>query len=197
MNDFLLVLILLISIPILRFIFKFLKKILTYLALVREYISVTTRLSEGYITKQDIYNLSPTEFEIWCGHLLENLGYENIEYTEVIENAGDGGKDIICYKENIKIYVECKRYGMEKDTRFKVTRSTIEKLFGVMIGDNVCKGLLLTTATPTDGAFEYAKNLPKGYSIEIFGGDSLEKMYNTFIQQVTQSPQPTPSANPE
>lgn len=144
-----------------------------------------------------IYNLSPTEFEVWCGHLLEILGYENIEYTEVIENSGDGGKDIICYKDGIKIYVECKRYSMEKDARYKVSRGIIEKFFGVMIGDNVCKGLLLTTATPTGDAIEYAKKLPKGYSIEIFDGDSLEKMYNSFIHQKPQAPQSIPSPNPE
>ena len=47
------------------------------------------------------------EFEYFCGNLLQNNGFSNVEVTK---GSGDQGIDIIAYKDGIKYGIQCKCY---------------------------------------------------------------------------------------
>lgn len=55
----------------------------------------------------DVDKLDGIEFEKWCAHLLEKLGYENVTTTA---STGDQGVDVIAEYKGMKYAVQCKRY---------------------------------------------------------------------------------------
>ena len=129
------------------------------------------------ISLKDILLLTPLEFEIFCESYLSFAGYNNIEHVVADEFTGDGGKDIICSKNNEKYYVECKRYSNKSDAPFLVDISIVRKLLGAMIGDNINKGIIITTGNITDDAKEFCNNLQSSFSIEFITGYDLLEMF--------------------
>lgn len=53
----------------------------------------------------NLYNLTPQEFERLCARLLESYGYTNIK---LVGGANDQGVDIICEKDSLSIVVQVK-----------------------------------------------------------------------------------------
>ncbi|WP_240951481.1 restriction endonuclease [Caldanaerobacter subterraneus] len=111
-------------------------------------------------------------FEIYCGNLLKALNFENVQVTELV---GDGGKDIIAYKDGEKYYVECKLWDWEIENN-SVGRPVVQKLVGAMVKDKVKRGFIITTSYFTAEALEYASNLPEEIKIELIDGDKLVKL---------------------
>lgn len=100
---------------------------------------------------KDLHSLDPTEFEYFCADYLKN--YECFEKATVIPaigNQGDGGRDIIGYKDGKKYVVECKRYAGS------VGRPIVQKLHSVVITEEADYGMIMTTGTYTEHARDYA-----------------------------------------
>ena len=94
------------------------------------------------INKNDVYKLTPREFEEVVAEIYYKMGYD-VELTPLIK---DGGKDIIIISKDINNpfvhYVECKRYS----PTIPVGVGILRELNGVRDMDNVNKGIIVTTS---------------------------------------------------
>ncbi|EKY26265.1 restriction endonuclease [Clostridium celatum] len=129
---------------------------------------------------QLIYRLTPYEFEIWSGEYLTKLGFTNVT---VLPLEMDGEKDIICYKNNEKYYVKCKRYSLTNS----VTLYQAEKLLGAMIADDVDNGIIITTGHISKDAKAFLSSLKKPYNIDIISADDLTLTYSQYILETKTS----------
>jgi HJR/Mrr/RecB family endonuclease len=134
-------------------------------------------LKFGVLSKKDLLNYTPLEFEHWCAEFLVKKGFTNLQVTA---NGQDGGKDIICKKGHETYYVECKRYSYSNSSEFTVDLSAARKLVGAMEGDGIRKGIIITTGHATERALEYIKTLPKEYELSIIDGDELIQQYTAI-----------------
>lgn len=125
--------------------------------------------------RNELYNLSPREFELWCGEFLKSNGYLNVE---VSPPGPDGGIDIKCFKNDEVIYVECKRYWFSRKAPFKVDEAIVKKLIGAMTCDNVNLGIIITTGIITNDAREFINTLPENINIKLFDGNSFDMVYS-------------------
>jgi len=160
--------------------------ILLYLR-VREIISLIKKkrnkqeyiedLKIGRLTKKDLHKYTPYEFENWCGEFLELMGFTEIEVTP---SGNDGGKDICCRKGTEKYFVECKRYGCSKNSQLKIDIEIIRKLIGAMKGENISKGIIITTGYAANEAKDYVRTLPDNCKVSIIDGDELAYQYNVI-----------------
>lgn len=98
-------------------------------------------------TRQYWFDLDPFDFEKEVAYWFERQGYK----SDITKKTGDGGVDIIIYKENYKAYIQCKRY-----TKSKVDRPTLNAFYGVMCADNIKQGLVVTLLGTTNEAQEFA-----------------------------------------
>jgi hypothetical protein len=113
-------------------------------------------------------SFTASEFELLVGRLFERKGY----VVERTPYQNDGGKDLIVIRNSLKSYVECKMYS--KNT--KIGRPIVQRLKGAMAGDNISNGYLVTSASFSAPARDYAaKN-----SIVLIGGQELETMLFEF-----------------
>jgi len=63
-------------------------------------------INDGYITPAMVVQAREPAFETFCKHLLESLGYTQIDYT----NREHDSWDLVVQKNNQKLWVECKAY---------------------------------------------------------------------------------------
>jgi len=103
----------------------------------------------SYYWKLRIRNMEPREFEEFCADLLEAMGYKAI----LTPATGDGGKDIILYRNGHKVYVECKHFGENN----YVGREICQKLIGACVSDGVHRGIIITTGRFSSSAWEIKK----------------------------------------
>jgi restriction system protein len=89
--------------------------------------------------------------------------------TYVTQAAKDGGKDIIAFDDDEKIYVEVKHW------KGNVGRPAIQKLNGAMLADRVNRGYFITSSGFTKDALEYAQKT----NITLINGDDLIKQLHT------------------
>lgn len=85
------------------------------------------------------------DFEWFSKYFFEYLGYERTHVTgKHGEFNGDGGVDIEMYKDNEKIYVQCKRWswGFKGPT---LPVHIVRELGGCLLRDGVKKGIVITT----------------------------------------------------
>lgn len=106
-------------------------------------------------------SMTPEEFEEEIAEYYRLQGAE----AEKTPNSNDGGYDVMVKKNNTKILVECKKWSKNS----KVSRPTVQKLGGVIEGEEADYGVFITTASFTDGAKEYAKKV----GIELIDGEKL------------------------
>lgn len=133
------------------------------------------RFNKDQLNVEDIYGLTPREFEMWSGDFLKKLGYKDIKYTEL---GPDGGKDIICKKFDEVVYVECKRYSNSKYATWLITEAIVKKLLGAMVHDDIKQGVIITTGNVTDEAIEFARTLDNTVSIRIINWQQIVETYN-------------------
>ena len=100
---------------------------------------------------EDLYSLSPREFEEYTQELLIRLGYENVILTPYVN---DKGIDLFCEKDGKKIAVQCKKY---KD---KVGSPEIISFIGAMVNARADAGIFITTGTFTFEAEAIAAKNP-------------------------------------
>ncbi|MCY6372480.1 restriction endonuclease [Clostridium ganghwense] len=172
--------IVILGIALIKFIILFAKclhKIINMFIYYRQEKKRIDNLKQGILTLEDLHDLSPNEFEHWCASFLDKQGYTNIEVTPV---GPDGGKDIICYRGNLKFYVECKRYVYSKKAKYKVDLEIARKLVGAMEGNQVVDGMIITSGIITNEAIEYINSLPECFDIKLYDGKDLLKEYDNF-----------------
>lgn len=137
------------------------------------------RILNDIINLEEIHNLTPREFELWCVFFMKKLGYKDVEITPA---GPDGGKDIICKKDDAIVYVECKRYMPEENASYVINTPIVKKLVGAMVGDNVKHGIIITTGTVEETARQFTDTLNDDISIKIIDGEELVSLYNDSEQ---------------
>ena len=163
----------LIGVKILDFVFN----LVNYIVKTKKEEQIIQNLSNSNISIKDIHSLTPLEFESFSSIFLKFMGYEDIEHVPAIKYEGDGGKDLICFKNGIKHFVECKRYSYNSNAFFIIDLDVVRKLVGAMAGEGVTKGIIITTGHVSQGALDFAKNLPHPFSIDFFKGEDLLEMF--------------------
>lgn len=103
-------------------------------------------------TENEIYNISPREFEIIVAEIFKQQGYE----VELTPETRDGGCDIIATKSiggiPFMLLVECKRYAKGNPVGVSLVRS----LLGVQEDRKANKAILVTTSRFTKEAKDFA-----------------------------------------
>lgn len=85
---------------------------------------------------EELYSLSPREFEEYTQELLTHMGYENVVLTPY---TNDKGIDLFCERNGEKVAVQCKKY---KGT---VGSPEIISFIGAMSNAHVDSGIFITT----------------------------------------------------
>jgi len=97
---------------------------------------------------EQVYRLTPRQFEEVTATLFEQLGYD----VTLTPASKDGGKDLYIAKTDaigsFLYYVECKRYAPDRP----VGVGLVNALTGVVEGGRATAGLMLTTSRFTSGA---------------------------------------------
>lgn len=99
-----------------------------------------------------LYDISPRRFEELIAELFAGFGF-NVELTT---QTADGGRDVIATSNNtlkLRCLIECKRFAKEN----KVGLALVQRLHGVVEGEDANKGILVTTSTFTRPAQEFMK----------------------------------------
>jgi HJR/Mrr/RecB family endonuclease len=112
---------------------------------------------------EELRRLDPYEFEKVVGDYFRDCGY-TVQQTK---RTGDGGKDLIMYKNGQTYYVEVKRYGKGNP----VSRPLIQKLVGAChpVG---AKGIFITTSRFTKEAIAEAHRS----GIQLIDGDQFIRL---------------------
>lgn len=101
----------------------------------------------------DLFNLSPVEFEKWVRkHIFEK---ENWQVSET-KKTGDGGIDLILWKNDEKSIAQCKRF------RGTVGQPQLRDFYGTMMSEGVSRGFFVTTGLFSLSAIKFAENKPIG-----------------------------------
>lgn len=117
---------------------------------------------------EELRRLDPYQFEKVVGDYFRDCGY-TVQQTK---RTGDGGKDLIMYKNGQTYYVEVKRYGKGNP----VSRPLIQKLVGAChpVG---AKGIFITTSRFTKEAIAEAHRS----GIQLIDGDQFIKMLKSSV----------------
>lgn len=112
---------------------------------------------------EELRRLDPYQFEKVVGDYFRDCGY----VVQQTKRTGDGGKDLIMYKNGQTYYVEVKRYGKGNP----VSRPLIQKLVGAChpVG---AKGIFITTSRFTKEAIAEAHRS----GIQLIDGDQFIRL---------------------
>jgi restriction system protein len=103
------------------------------------------------MTVQQLYALSPRDFEHHVARLFERRGYQ----VEIRGRSGDLGVDLaLTQPDGRRAIVQCKRY------RHTVGPEVVRELFGTMVHELAAHGFLVTTADISDAARAWAADKP-------------------------------------
>lgn len=115
------------------------------------------------VTVEQLYALSPRDFEHYVARLFERRGYA----VEVRGRTGDLGVDLALRQPNGRLaIVQCKRY------RHTIGPDIVRELFGTMVHERASHGFLVTTADISDSARAWAADKP----ITLIDGVTLAKL---------------------
>jgi hypothetical protein len=138
------------------------------------------RWKRGYIVLEDIYNLTPKEFEFWCGEFISRLGYTKIIYSP---NKDEDTISLICRLYNEKVYVVCKKFLYTPATTSVINEDICKKLIGSMLHDGVKRGIIITSGIIADSAIKYINSLPKFYKFELLDGADIINQYSILKEK--------------
>ena len=114
---------------------------------------------------RELETLDWSDFEWFSKYFFEHLGYERAHVTgKHGEFDGDGGIDVEMYKDNEKIYVQCKRWNVGFNGRI-LPLHVIRELGGCLLRDGVKKGVVITTLDLDDSGKKEAKLM----NIDLYG----------------------------
>lgn len=115
---------------------------------VRSVVSPVVRARAADDILDDVDHMDGIEFESWCAHLLERLGYENVETTVA---TGDQGVDIIAERKGMKYAIQCKRYNT------LLGNSPIQEVYAGMRFYDCRVAVVMTNSRFTKAAWELAE----------------------------------------
>ena len=125
----------------------------------------------------DINRMDGYDFEKIVAELLKKMGF-SVEHTAM---SGDNGVDIIAYINQPiikgKYIVQCKRWNKP------VGEPVIRDLYGSMLNEHATKGILITNATFSNKARQFAD----GKNIELIDGSTLAKLFEKYEIEVNSS----------
>ena len=93
------------------------------------------------------------KFELNSAHVLESMGYVNIDVTR---GVADWGADVFCEKDGMKYVGQMKMYGT---SRSKISRKDVMELYGVMAYFDCQGAFFLYSGKRTKGAILAAEKL--------------------------------------
>lgn len=116
--------------------------------------------------REYLQNLTGFEFEDFCASLFRSMGYKNVEKTP---SVNDEGRDLILTTDDGEtIFVECKRYSEDGNGGFsKIGREIIQKLTGSMVGFGVKKGIVITTGSIHQNAWDFICKVEKNSDLKL------------------------------
>ena len=108
----------------------------------------------------ELYALSPTEFEAYVARLFRRKGFR----VEIRGGSGDHGVDlVVTNRQRRKAIVQCKRY------RNQIGPDIVRELYGTLMHERVAHAFLVTTASISQSAQEWARGKP----MTLIDGDEL------------------------
>lgn len=145
---------------LLLLIIKLLPEIIETIRKNKKYSAINQIQTDRQILSS-IRNLKPSEFEDYIGHLFNKLGFT----TEVAGGSYDGGIDVIASKNDVKHYIQCKKF-----ITSQVTVGAVRDFYGALV-DRIAngKGYFITTNKFTLEAEKFADDKP----IELIDGFKL------------------------
>lgn len=109
--------------------------------------------------------MDPGEFEQWVAELFERRGY----HTFNTPDSGDHGVDVrLIDPAGRPAIVQCKRFANT------VGPEVVRELYGTVLAEQVVTGYLVTTASISEGARQWARGKP----LELIDGERLLKLAN-------------------
>ncbi|MGN6484250.1 MAG: restriction endonuclease [Thermomicrobiales bacterium] len=122
-----------------------------------------SNIISAFETRQNLLDLSPTEFEVLIQNLFQQMGLD----AKQTRPSRDGGVDCVAYDQRAilggKVVIQAKRY------RNTVDVSSVRDLFGTMQNEGANKGILVTTSGYGSASYEFAKGKP----LELIDGGQL------------------------
>ena len=122
-----------------------------------------TDVLSGLDHRQNLMDLSPSEFEALIANLFQAMGLE----TRLTQASRDGGVDCVAYDPRPilggKVVIQAKRY------KHTVGVSAVRDLYGTMQNEGATKGILVTTSGYGKAAYEFANGKP----LELLSGQNL------------------------
>jgi hypothetical protein len=107
--------------------------------------------SVAVLTGDELYALSPADFERYVAALFRRKGYR----VQLRGRSGDRGVDLMLHQRNGKrAIVQCKRY------RNTIGPKIVRELYGTLIHERVAHAFLVTTADISESAREWSQGKP-------------------------------------
>ncbi|MFK5913625.1 MAG: restriction endonuclease [Woeseiaceae bacterium] len=125
-------------------------------------------LVDSQTSLKSIKDVSWKDFEFLVSEAYRRKGYQ---VQENLKAGADGGIDLVLIKDNEVTLVQCKQW---KTKAIPVT--TIRELYGVMMGQNAQKGVVVCSGAFTKDAMEFAKGKP----IELIDGLRLRGLIGSI-----------------
>jgi len=119
------------------------------------------KLLEGQNSAASLQKISWQEFEELVGEAYRRKGYA---VTECGGGGPDGGVDLELRRGGEILLVQCKHYRMTK-----VGVKVVRELYGVVAAENATGGIVISSGTFTQEAYDFAKGKP----IELLNGSKL------------------------
>jgi len=124
-------------------------------------------------TIEGLQQLSGEEFEVVVKTVFEGLGWQ----VALTPRSGDGGIDLLVQRDNAKGVVQCKNW------RDPVGISEVQRLFGVLTGENIVDNsfniaFLVTTSNFSAAAHHFAKEkaIPERVHFKLVNGHEFLRM---------------------
>lgn len=103
------------------------------------------------LTIDELYALSPYEFEQYVADLFRRKGYQ----VSLRGRSGDNGVDLlITDRQGKRAIVQCKRY------RKTISPDVVRELYGTLMHERVAHAFLVSTASISNSAREWAQGKP-------------------------------------
>lgn len=120
-------------------------------------------------TLDELYALSPREFEQFAARLFRRRGYK----VKVRGRSGDLGVDLeVTNRNGRRAIVQCKRY------RSTISPAIVRELYGTLMHEAAAHGFLVTTADISDAARNWAQGKP----LTLIDGPTLVELTATLSQ---------------
>lgn len=138
----------------------------------------------AFLSRKHLVELSIGDFEDWCVNFLERQNYKHVTIAATWNDSMY--KTITCLKSEQATYVYCKQtkeIDEQEDDFEKFEKPQLQKFVGTLEHDHISNGVIITTGNFTFEASEYAQNLPKRISLQLFDGITITKEHRKLREK--------------